>query len=520
MNKFYTFLSFFIVVTFHAQDSSILWQKTIGGSNMDAVQGLEVTSDGGYILGGYSNSNISGDKTENSRGGIDVWIVKTDALGNILWDKTYGGSGDDYLTSIKQTSDGGFIVGVGSNSNISGDKTENSRGGLDFWILKLNAAGNIEWQKTYGGAQPDFDTYIFQTTDGGYFVSGYSDSNISGDKTVATNGQRDYWILKLNATGDIVWQNSIGGSLLDRLIISMQSQDGGYILGGHSDSNISGNKSENSRGLFDNWIVKLNPNGTIQWDKTYGGSDHDIVRDIIQTQDGNYIVGGYSHSGISGDKTGELRGIIDYWIYKLDTSGNMIWQKTIGGSQIDYLRTVREKPDGSLLVTGYSNSGISGDKTDESNGGYDMWFLLLDSGGEIAGQNTIGGSADESTGYSIILDDGYIFAVTTRSNISGDKSENSNGVEDFWIFRTTNSLLGSPNFESPRSLIIYPNPVSSTVNIQTIEMIHEINIYDISGKLVQTEKNNSFSVEHFMPGIYLIQIETDKGLETVRIIKE
>src|SRR5690606_28081744 len=221
------FLSCFIFlgIIIQAQDPSILWQKTIGGSSSDVVYSLQPTIDGGYVLGGYSNSNASGEKSENSRGLIDGWIVKTNANGTILWDKTIGGSGDDFLTSLNQTSDGGFIVGMGSNSNISGEKTENSRGGLDYWILKLDNSGNIEWQKTYGGAQPDFDAHVFQTAEGGYFVSGYSDSNVSGDKTDPSNGQRDYWVMKLNETGNIIWQNSIGGSTLDRGIHSIQTDD-------------------------------------------------------------------------------------------------------------------------------------------------------------------------------------------------------------------------------------------------------------------------------------------------------
>ena len=185
------FALLFAIFSVFSQNPAIIWQKTIGGSSGDFSTVLEPTSDGGFILGGYSTSNISGEKTENSNGGTDIWIVKIDASGNIMWQRTIGGSGEDFLTSLKQTSDGGYILGAGSDSNISGDKTENSRGGLDYWILKLNSSGAIVWQKTYGGAQPEFDTYVVETTDGGYFVGGYSDSDISGDKTVPNRGQRD-----------------------------------------------------------------------------------------------------------------------------------------------------------------------------------------------------------------------------------------------------------------------------------------------------------------------------------------
>ncbi len=524
-NLYLSLLVIFLGSYLQAQDPSIIWQKTIGGNTMDVVYSLQQTSDGGYILGGYSNSNASGEKSENSRGGIDAWIVKMDASGNLMWDKTYGGSGDDFLTSIKETLDGGFIVGMGSNSNISGDKSENSRGGTDFWILKLNAAGELDWQKTYGGAQPEFDTNIFPTVDGGYFVTGYSDSDISGDKTVPSKGQRDYWVLKLNNSGEINWQKAVGGNTVDRLIVSMQTEDGGYILGGHSDSNISGDKSENNRGLFDNWLVKLSGDGTIEWNKTYGGNDNDLVRDIIQIEDG-FMVGGYSHSGISGDKTGELRGVIDYWVYKINNDGNMVWQKTIGGNQTDYLRTIRRKSDGNYLVTGYSNSNVSGEKTENSNGGYDMWFLLLDPNGEILGQNTIGGAADESAGYSVILDDGYLFAVASESNQSGDKSENSRGEEDYWIFKTNFGLLGLDDLQEQSTILIYPNPIKDqfTIDLGKVESKIQIKITDSTGKLVYKQNYSNTQkvpiVFNVSTGIYFlsVQLENNKTI-TKKLIK-
>ena len=203
---------------------------------------------------------------------------KIDASGNIQWQNTIGGSGDDYGLTTKPTSDGGYIVLGASDSNISGDKTENSRGGLDYWILKLDSSGNITWQHTYGGAQPDFEAFGEQTSDGGYIVGGYSDSNISGDKTDPSNGQRDFWILKLDSNGDIVWQNSIGGSMVDEVLMTSQTTDGGYIIGGFSNSPASGDKSENSAGMRDYWIVKLNSSGNVQWENTIGGNDNDLVR--------------------------------------------------------------------------------------------------------------------------------------------------------------------------------------------------------------------------------------------------
>ena len=520
---------FFGLFSCFSQNSSIIWQKTIGGSAGDFSTAFEATEDGGYIMGGYSTSNASGDKTENSHGGTDIWIIKIDVNGIIQWQKTIGGSGEDSLISIKQTTDGGYIIGAGSDSNISGDKTENSRGGFDYWIIKLNSIGNILWQKTYGGAQPDFEVYVVQTSDGGYFAGGYSDSNISGDKTDPTNGQRDFWALKLNSTGNIVWQNSIGGALVDRAAAaSFQTTDGGFLMCGQSNSNAGGDKTENSRGGNDYWLVKIDPTGVVQWDKTIGGSTADILRDVIQSTDGGFLLGGYSTSNISGDKTENARGDFDYWILKLDSSGNIVWQKTIGGVGIDYPRDVKQLSDGNFMIAGWSNSNISFDKTQNSNGGYDLWLVKLNASGNIVAQNSIGGSADESGTYIIENEDGnFMMFCSSDSNISGDKSENSKGFDDFWIFKTTPAILGIPQNNLDITLTAYPNPTTGSFTINLGKEFTQTNVV-ISNLLGQTISIKKFKntqtcdLEIQAPaGMYLISIITKEGMQkTLKINKK
>ena len=513
--------------TAQAQDPAIIWQKTIGGSAGDFSTVFEATSDGGFILGGYSNSNISGDKTENSNGGTDIWIVKIDASGNIIWQNTIGGSGDDSLISLKQTSDGGFIVGAGSDSNISGDKTENSRGGLDYWILKLNGTGDIIWQKTYGGAQPEFDTYVVQTTDGGYFVGGYSDSDISGDKTSPTNGQRDYWALKLDGNGTIVWQNSIGGSLVDRPQAAFETNDGGFLMGGFSNSPISGDKSEPTQGGNDYWIVKLDASGVVQWENTIGGNDSDVLRDVIQTADNGYLLGGYSKSNISGDKNENSQGDFDFWIIKVDASGNLIWQNTIGGSGIDYPRDIKQLNDGTYMIAGWSNSNISGDKTENSNGGYDYWLVKLNASGSIISQNSIGGSADESGSYIIPTADGnFAMFCSSDSNISGDKSENNKGLDDYWVFKTTPAILGVSQNNFGPDLSAYPNPTTGRFTINLGETYSETTVI-ITNMLGQIVSSSIFKNKKLLEteingasGMYLATVKTLDGKQaTLKITK-
>ena len=520
-------ISFFLTLFgAFAQDPAIAWQKTIGGDQADVLNSFEPTPDGGYILAGYTSSSASGEKTENSNGALDIWLVKVDDTGNIQWQNTIGGSGDDFVNVVKPTADGGYIVLAGSDSNISGDKTENSRGGLDFWILKLNASGDIIWQKTYGGSNPDFDTYGQQTTDGGFLVAGYSDSGATGDKTEASNGQRDYWILKLDANGNIVWQNAMGGSLIDRVQAAAQTPDGGYIIAGFSSSPLSGDKTEANYGGTDYWIVKLNATGSIVWQNTIGGNASDALRDLIPTSDGGYLAGGYSLSSISGEKTENSNGDYDYWLVKLNASGAIEWQNTIGGSGTDYLRDIKQLPDNSYVVAGYSNSNASGDKTEASNGGYDFWLVRIDASGNVTSQNSIGGDADESGPYILPLPGGdFMMACASASGISDDKTEATRGLEDYWLFRTSGAILSTPA-NRLTDIRLFPNPMKTDFTISLDRPYHNIQlkVTNLSGQIIHRaryEGMSALTVALNAPsGIYMISVDADGGSAHFKLVKE
>ncbi|MBK9046194.1 MAG: hypothetical protein IPL74_05670 [Bacteroidetes bacterium] len=216
MKKLLLFFSIILLVNYSkALAQEIEWQNTIGGSSTDYLNSIQQTTDGGYILGGRSNSDISGDKSENNIGSFAHWIVKTDAYGNIQWQNTIGGTDQDYITSILQTFDGGYLLGGYSNSGISGDKTEINYGNWDYWIIKTDSLGNIQWQNTIGGNGDDELYSMDITSDGGYILGGRSKSGISGDKIENSNGDYDYWIVKTDSLGNIQWQNGIGGSGID-----------------------------------------------------------------------------------------------------------------------------------------------------------------------------------------------------------------------------------------------------------------------------------------------------------------
>ncbi|WP_161888738.1 T9SS type A sorting domain-containing protein [Pontibacter russatus] len=433
---------------------SVQWDKTIGGNKGDVLFSLQQTSDGGYILGGRSESSASGDKTGASRGTTDYWVVKLNAAGQKEWDKTFGGSDIDILSSIQQTSDGGYILGGYSHSGISGDKTEASKGACypddegnpacstDYWVVKVDAAGEKQWDRTYGGSGYDYLISLQQTSDGGYILGGYSDSPVSGDKTEANEGSYDYWVVKLDAAGEKEWDRNYGGSVTDRLRSLQQTSDGGYILGGTTSPLYSGEKSEASRGGSDYWVVKVDANGDKEWDRTYGGSNNDGLQSLQQTSDGGYILGGFSASPISGEKSEANKSLCseswctDYWVVKVDASGDKEWDRTYGGSEHDNLYSLQQTSDGGYILGGTSISPVSGDKTEASKGSSDYWVVKVDASGDKEWDRTYGGNGYESLeSVQQTSEGGYIIGGTSVSGSSGDKTEPSRGDYDFWVVK-------------------------------------------------------------------------------------
>jgi hypothetical protein len=325
------------------QTASIEWQKSLGGSGYEEAMSIIKTSDGGYIVAGSSTSTNF--DVIGNHGDADYWIVKLDALGIISWQKSLGGTGYDVANSIQQTSDGGYIVAGTTNSN-DGDITGN-HGSYDYWVVKLQASGNILWQKTLGGSWDDQFHSLQQTVDGGYIVAGTTNSN-DGDVTV-NHGSYDYWILKLNSAGIIQWQKSLGGTDDDIATSIQQTTDGGYIVAGDSRSFLNVTIGE-----YDYWIVKLDALGNMTWSKTLGGSGVDLAYSIQQTSDGGYIVAGGSDSN-DGDVSGN-HGFNDYWIVKLNSLGTIQWQKSLGGSGEDVAYSIQFTCDNDIVIAGGSSS--------------------------------------------------------------------------------------------------------------------------------------------------------------------
>jgi hypothetical protein len=512
---------------------AITSQKTMGGSGSDFFISLAATSDGGVISGGTSYSDSSFEKSENGRGNGDYWVVKTDKDGKIQWDKTIGGSETDNLKSVIQTSDGGYALIGESFSNISFEKTESCRGQSDFWLVKLDATGKIQWDKTIGGSGTEYIDYIKQTDDGGFVLAGSTDSNISGEKSENSRGFVDYWVVRLDANGRKVWDRTIGGNNYDWCSPFGLTRDGGIIVGGFSLSNISGEKTENSRGGSDYWIVKLDNRGNIQWDKTIGGSADEWCHGLYQSLDGGYVIGGSSASGISGEKTESNRGGVDYWVVKLDRQRNIQWDKTIGGSSDDWCNSMIPTRIGGTAIFGGSQSPASGDKTEYSRGGADYWLVNLNNKGQLLWEKTIGGYYDD-WGDAVAEPEANTFLIggLSYSPIGGDKQDFARDFGDYWIVtlnsdkqpsRTDSSsqnIYGRPVQERINHVpfTVYPNPVRNILNIHTSGKDF-VSLTDQSGKIIVTkiiDGSDFINVTGLPPGMYYLK--NDATGETKKVI--
>jgi hypothetical protein len=420
---------------------AIQWQKAFGGTRVDIAQSIQPTSDGGYIVAGNTNSQ-DGDVMGYHQGinGCyqtcfgqticdyfpDGLVVKLSGTGTIQWQKTLGGSAADNLLSIQSTTDGGYIASGLTYSNDGDVSGYHGGNEADAWVVKLSSSGDIQWQKVLGGSTGcDFANVILPTPDGGYMIAGHTDSH-DGDIT-SIAGERDVWIVKLNSSGAIQWQKTIGGDKSD-YAYSFQSTSDGYILAGYTYSNngdVFGN-----HGDADAWIVKLSNSGTIQWQKSLGGSNEEIARSIQPTPDGGYIVAGSAKSN-NGDVSGNHGGS-DAWIIKLSSSGTIQWQKSLGGSYEEIARSVQSTTDGGYIITGSAVS-TNGDISN-NHGGQDAWIVKLNSNGAIQWQRSIGGTNDEvANSVQTTVDGGYIIAGQALSN-NGDVSGN-HGAADAWIVK-------------------------------------------------------------------------------------
>lgn len=362
-----SFVFLFLFVRTPSVSASGGWAATYGGAHNDSSSSIQQTSDGGYIVAGRTNSFGAGD--------TDLLVLKLQHDGVVEWQKTYGRRSWDVADSIQQTADGGYIV-AGKTGSFAAKN-------IDFWVLKLRADGTVEWQKTYGGFDIDWTHYIQQTSDGGYIAAGETKS--------FGVGRGDLWVLKLGADGTVEWQKTYGGVASDVAESIHQTHDGGYIVAGETTSFGAGRE--------DFWILKLRPDGTVEWEKTYGGVGNDRAYSVQQTSDGKYIVAGETWSFGAG---GNL------WILKLRAEGTVEWQKTYAGVTLHTTHSLRRTSDGGYIVVGETEFFSAGET--------DFLITKFWPDGTVEWQKTYGGVySDLAPSIQNTCDGGCIVAGYTRS---------------------------------------------------------------------------------------------------------
>ena len=433
----YTLLAAVFLSTAIDASAQSFWTRTYGGDGTDVADFIQTTSDGGALVAGQSDS-------------FDplpyMWILKLNSAGLILWQKTYG-TGVSPAHSILPTSDGGSIV---ATSRII------FQGGIsaDLWILKLDSSGNTQWQKMYHGDDHDYAYSIQATSDGGYIVAGKTESFGAGDY--------DFWVLKLDSDGDAMWQKTFGGTDEDIANSVQATSDGGYI--------VAGTTSSFGAGFADIWILKLEPDGDIEWQKTYGGDSADNAKSILITSDGGYIVAGSTSSSGGGF-------FYNYWILKLDSSGNIQWQQTYGGAGSDEASSIQITSDAGYIVAG---------STVSFGAGSEAWILKLNSLGSIQWQKTYGRSGDDfANSIRQTSNGGYI--------VAGSSDSFGAGGQEVWVLKLNSN--GEIDAECP----LYDDtdivPVASMVSPDGAGLTMDDTDATVSSPVFETSNSAAFSAE-------------------------
>lgn len=440
--QFFVPLTFLFLAHFVAAQPVKKWDKTLGGSSYEELNALLTLSDG-YIAGGSTFSNADfGNASDTS---WNFLVVKLGFDGTPVWRKYFPTEKTDRLWAMLATSDGGFLAGGYSYSNKGAIKSDDNRGDMDVWLLKLDAAGNKIWDKTYGGTARDELFDMLELPDGAGFLLGcHSKSGRGFEKTDDHRGEQDFWLLKIDPLGNLIWDKTYGGEGREQFHDMAFAPDGKVILAGNTGSKPNSFEvgGDFARGGQDFWMIKIEPaDGSRIWDHRFGGTSEDVAYSICILKNGEILLGGRSASAPApattannGKDAAFFGGDSDFWLVKTDATGRKLKDWGFGGTGLDDLYSVREDVLGNLFLGGVSDSDESGSKTTNRKGGYDIWLVSLDRFGEKRWERTIGGTkADALTRVEICPTGGVILGGHSMSSTGFDKSENSLGVNDFWV---------------------------------------------------------------------------------------
>jgi hypothetical protein len=435
---FYLFVALDLAL---CQPPDTLWMKTYGGSGDDYAYAGQQTSEGGYILVGYTNSY--------GAGGYDVYLVKTDSIGDTLWTHTYGGTGNDKGSKVRQTFDGGYIIGGYTDSY--------GVGMTDFWAIKTDSSGNLEWAKTYGGSENDKCFSIRETSDGGFIMTGFTESYGAG--------YMDFFLVRTDRGGDTLWTRTYGGTDLESAIDVQQTSEGDYIIAGY--------RLPLGPGSYDFFIVKTNSVGDILWTHLYGGDDMDYPASVKEVEANDFI--------ILGTTTSFGGGGYDLYLVKISGTGDTLWTRTIGGPFDEEAGDIAQTADGGYIICGFYT-------VQEPGAPYDVYLAKTDSMGDSLWTVRYGGNQTDAGFYvQQNADGGYFIGGITQSFGAGGM--------DMYAIKTAPESPSQMPFTSgailPSDIALfppYPEPFNSTLNLTfTIPIRSDatISIYNILGQKVQ-----------------------------------
>ncbi|NMH28996.1 T9SS type A sorting domain-containing protein [Flavobacterium silvaticum] len=480
----------------------IEWQKSFGGSNADQAKTIIQSSDGGYVFTGTtasSDGDISG-----AHGLDDIWVVKTDASGEMEWQKTLGGSQYEYAYRVLELTDGYLVCG--GTLSWNGDVSQNN-GLVDAWLVKLDPDGNLVWEKTIGGNNLDHGLDIKPLPGGGYIMAGASGPT-------AASPLLDAWFVKLDEQANVVWQKTYGGSQRDAMYSVVLTDDGGFLGGGYTDSadgDVTG-----SHGNRDSWVIKLDQDGNLQWQKTFGGSGNEGIDNLIRLSDGTYAFTGSTQSN-----DGDLDGIVlfsAWWTLKFDAEGTILWSRELRSNGGCSGLSLIEANDGSIVTAGraaMNSPYVYGDFLDCH--GDDMAIAGYTASGDLLYKDVYGGTgADLGSMIVQTSDNGFAFCGSSGSS-DLDATQN-HGDYDMWILKLSPAVLSDSVFTEPLSFMMYPNPSKNLVHLD-----HETDSYEISDmngrKILEGKRTSDIDISELTTGLYTLELQTQKGLFKTKVIK-
>ncbi|SEQ92810.1 Por secretion system C-terminal sorting domain-containing protein [Myroides profundi] len=521
----------FFCLSLNCYSQKILWEQTLGGNNSEYLLDMIPTADNGFLLAGATQSFKSGDLTKERSSNYDAWLWKMRASGKKEWDLRIGGNGDNFLNSVAHTlKDGGFILGLSSSSDRDNYKTESLIGKSDAWIIKLDAARNVLWQKAYGGLEKEELVKVLPLIGGDYILLINSNSSSGGNKAVPYYGGQDIWVIRINSEGVIKWQRSFGGEYDDIGSDIIATSDKGFLIGGYSNSGVSGNKTSDSFGNNDYWVIKINADGKELWQKTYGSEGNDELKQIQEVSKDGYRLYGISDSEVGTAKNSGLQSEVDYWSLDIDNQGEVKQELSYGYGSRNFLSNGLVKDNGTILL-----GGTTLEKTKQ---GTKVSFLgtLLNKEGDVLWENSISGKGENVLSKLIETRDGsYVFAGTSDSKPDREKSSQK-GMNDFWLVKVKGKTSDknnetqeeTDNDTSKEKLKIeaIPNPVVTYTNI-IIPVEYKagvLKLYDITGRILyqQVIKNQTepLNLSGYSRGTYIITVKTDEIEDSVNIVKE